>query len=261
MTASQDEVHAADEVEAHNLGPDSAPSPRARVGWVEVDGEIVILDEATGATHLLNPTAALVWKCLDGVSTIDEIAVDIASAYDQDIEAVLAPVLAAVQTFGQHGLLVGVRPFQPQPSAKADAIPVGQAVPDFELEDMSGNVCTLADFAGRLTLMVNWSPRCGYCDKIAPDIAGAQTALRDNGVQLVFLTSGEADANQEVLDRFDLSPTVLLRDSGNVEMFAGMGTPAAYLLDGQGIVLNPLALGAVQVPVLVMSALAPASDA
>ena len=261
MAASEHEVDSndtVDEIEAHELGIGDAPSPRASVGWVEVDGEIVILDEATGATHLLNPTAALVWQCLDGVSTVEEIAVDIADAYGQDIEAVRDPVLAAVQTFGQNGLLVGVRPFIPQAAPTPESLPVGEPVPDFELTDLSGNVRTMADFAGRRTLLVNWSPHCGFCDKIAPEIAGAQSGLQDNGVQLVFITLGEADANREKLTEFGLTPTVLLRDSGTVETFAGMGTPVAYLLDERGLVLEPLAYGANQVPVLVMSALAPA---
>ncbi len=45
---------------------------------VDIADEAVLLHEPTGELHLLNPTGALVWRCLDGRSTVAEIAADIA---------------------------------------------------------------------------------------------------------------------------------------------------------------------------------------
>jgi thiol-disulfide isomerase/thioredoxin len=192
---------------------------------------------------------------------VEDIAVDMAAAYGQDIEVVREPVLDTVRTFGAYGLLEGVRRLEPQAPSGPESIPVGEPAPGFELPDTSGQVHALADFAGSRTLLVNWSPRCGFCDRIAPELAGAQVALSDSGVQLVFVSIGEPEEVLANLDRLGLSPPkVLLAEPGTVEMFAGLGTPAAYLLDEQGRVLQPLAVGADKVPVLVMTALAPGTD-
>jgi hypothetical protein len=53
-----------------------------RLASVELDGEIVIYDEEDNSIHHLNPTASLVWKSCDGTSTVRELAIDFAEAFD-----------------------------------------------------------------------------------------------------------------------------------------------------------------------------------
>jgi hypothetical protein len=86
----------------------AARSERAHT--VEVDGEAVVLDEATGRLHLLNTTGALVWRCFDGESSIGEIVSDISDAINLPRDAVLADVLAITRQLGEEGLLAGVTP-------------------------------------------------------------------------------------------------------------------------------------------------------
>jgi thiol-disulfide isomerase/thioredoxin len=102
-------------------------------------------------------------------------------------------------------------------------------------------------------LLVNWSPFCGFCDRIGPDFADVQSDLRGRGIELVLLALGEAEANRDLLARHGLECTVLLQ-RGNVEAFYGLGTPSAYLIDLGGKVASPLALGADQVPTLAREA-------
>ena len=75
---------------------------------VELDGEAVVLDEARNRLHHLNPTATLVWSCFDGSGTIDEIAVDLATAFDSEHHPVVADVLTLARELGGEGLLEGV---------------------------------------------------------------------------------------------------------------------------------------------------------
>jgi Coenzyme PQQ synthesis protein D (PqqD) len=89
------------------VGPESTPAPGVAVHMVEVDGEAVLLDEATTRLHSLNSTATLVWQCLDGHSTLTEIAADLAEAFGADLEAVRADVVAIVEHFAEEGLLEG----------------------------------------------------------------------------------------------------------------------------------------------------------
>jgi thiol-disulfide isomerase/thioredoxin len=48
---------------------------------------------------------------------------------------------------------------------------VGRAVERFQLPDLSEKMVDLEDFRGKPVLLVNWSPQCGFCDLIAPDLA------------------------------------------------------------------------------------------
>ena len=89
----------------------------------------------------------------------------------------------------------------------------------------------------RQLLLVNWSPGCGFCLKIADELGGLQQQLDDRGVRLAFVTSGDADSNRTIFDGAGLTAPALLRQEG-VDPFAGFGTPAAYLLDTEGKVTS-----------------------
>ena len=57
---------------------DRVLTPSASAIAVDVADEMIVVDEARGILHLLNPTGALVWRCLDGISPLDEICDDLA---------------------------------------------------------------------------------------------------------------------------------------------------------------------------------------
>ena len=64
---------------------------------------------------------------------------------------------------------------------------VGAVFPSFSLPDLSGKTVRLEDFRGQQVLLVHWSSRCGFCEQIAPKLAGLQPALAARKVQLVQL--------------------------------------------------------------------------
>lgn len=85
--------------------PHRAPS----VAYTELDGEVVLYDEDTGHTHLLNPTAGVLWQCFDGEATLDELAADVADAYGIDPAAAAEDVRMVARSLGEIGVLTGVR--------------------------------------------------------------------------------------------------------------------------------------------------------
>ena len=85
--------------------PRRAPS----VAFTELDGEVVLYDEDTGHTHLLNPTAGVLWQCFDGEATLDELAADVAEAYGIDPEVAADDVRSIATSLGELGVLSGVR--------------------------------------------------------------------------------------------------------------------------------------------------------
>ena len=56
--------------------------PRRSVGVIEVeiDSDLVVIAGRMGQTHTLNPTAALIWQCLDGEGSLDDLIADLAEA-------------------------------------------------------------------------------------------------------------------------------------------------------------------------------------
>lgn len=84
------------------------PELRSSIASVELHGEAVLLDEVTGSLHVLNAMATLVHTCFDGAGTIDELVVDLAEAFGEDVDTVREDVVALARDLGRQGLLDGV---------------------------------------------------------------------------------------------------------------------------------------------------------
>jgi peroxiredoxin len=142
--------------------------------------------------------------------------------------------------------------------ARPRGLPVGTPFAPFHLPDLTGQMVTLDDFGGQQQLLVYWSPQCGFCDLIAPDLAVLQADLSKRNVQLVLVSYGDAEANSALAEEHGLAcPILLLQKEQRLEAFTHLGTPSAYLLDAQGQVLRPVAVGADQVLALAREAAAP----
>jgi peroxiredoxin len=145
------------------------------------------------------------------------------------------------------------------PAAAQNGQPAGLAVgdsfPPFQLPDFRGRTLGIDDLAGKRVLLVHWSPSCGFCEQIAPDLAALQDDLRKRKVELVLLSYGDVESNRRLAEEHGLECRILLLDgSAELQPFHGLGTPVAYLLDEEGRVAEPLAVGALDVPALARAA-------
>ncbi|HUG85311.1 MAG TPA: HPr-rel-A system PqqD family peptide chaperone [Euzebya sp.] len=95
------------------VGPAFVGDRSPDVHAVDVDDEAVLLHEPTGQLHLLNPTGALVWHCLDGRATLQAIAEDIADVGGLDGEQVLAQLQALLTDLVDGGLVMAADPAGP----------------------------------------------------------------------------------------------------------------------------------------------------
>lgn len=86
------------------------PIPDSGVIGVEVDGEAVLYHEHALTVHALNPTATVIWNCLDGEVSVGELCDDLAAAFSIQVETLQGDVVEAVREFGRQGLLEGVLP-------------------------------------------------------------------------------------------------------------------------------------------------------
>jgi peroxiredoxin len=134
-------------------------------------------------------------------------------------------------------------------------LPIGTAVSHFRLPDITGKVVGLEEFRGRRVLLIHWSPQCGFCDLIAPDLAALEGDLQRSNIELLLLSYSEAEVNRRMAEEYGLKCPILLHEASNtVEVFQSRGTPAAYLLDEQGCVDASFASGSDEVLSLARSA-------
>ncbi|WP_432476615.1 PqqD family peptide modification chaperone [Nocardioides sp. GXQ0305] len=235
------DLQAADrgEIPASEVGPDSAPQLRSGVGSAFLEGEGVLLDPDSGASHVLDRPAALVTRFLDGESTLGEIAFDIADVLGAERTQVEGDVVALARTLGEQGLLEGVAR---DPHAGhlhlsgPDGVPPGA-----DLAAWAG----WSDLPAAPTLLVSWGTRCGFCTRIVPDLAELSPRLRDVGVHLVLVTTGTRRSLRSQVGDAGLTAVHV---SAVPDFFQGLGTPVAYLVGADRTVTEPLAHGAYQVP-------------
>jgi hypothetical protein len=116
---------------AESITAASVVAIRPEVSSVDVEGEVVLYDDDARVLHRLNPSASVVWACLDGFASLAEIGADVADIYQADPVRVLADVVAAARQFGAAGLLVGVRrdgdPIDDEAGTAGDAAGAGAA--------------------------------------------------------------------------------------------------------------------------------------
>ena len=163
------------------------------------------------------------------------------------------------QLLQQQGrLMLRIEALETAPAAGAAVVAeppagldVGTPVPPFRLPDAVGRLAGPEDFPGKRLLLVHWSPQCGFCELIAPDLATLQPELQKRNTELLFLANGDVETNRGLAERHGLTCRILHLDGSEpLELFAGLGTPVAYLLDEKGRIAEPLAVGAGEVPAL-----------
>jgi peroxiredoxin len=132
--------------------------------------------------------------------------------------------------------------------AHFEGLPSGTVFPGFELPDLSGKARVLADFRGKRLLLIHWNFECGFCEAIANDLAGLETAFEKQNAQIVLLASGDESSNLEHATTHGLKALILLlKDQQVPKPFEQQGTPVAYFLDEQAQVAAPFASGADEV--------------
>jgi hypothetical protein len=235
-----------------DIGLDFVPELEPELEVVTVGDERVVLGES-GRLVALNSTASLIFEFLDGDASLAELVDDFTEALGVDRSVVETDVLTFVRDLGENGFLVGVRlddhvddvPFVLQEIASLE---VGDALDDFVLPQLDGDERSLSEYRGRRMLLVNWSPSCGFCVRIAGELADLAPQLAERDVVLAFIASGDADANRELNEVHGLTAPMWLRSGSDVDAFRGTGTPAAYVLDDDLTLAEPMFVGADQVP-------------
>lgn len=91
--------------ELPGVDPAAVLGPPAGVAWVAIGDEVVVYRVAPPAGFVLNSTAGLLWRCLDGTSPLAEIFDDLADTFGADRAEVERDCVAVVSTWLAHNLV------------------------------------------------------------------------------------------------------------------------------------------------------------
>lgn len=106
--------------------------------------------------------------------------------------------------------------------------------------DLDGELIDLTAAGGRERVLLFWDPTCGFCERMLADLRAWEQEGHDD-IDLIVVSAGDARLNREQR----LASTVVLDDAFEAgRALGGNGTPSALLLDGDGRVASPLAVGA-----------------
>jgi peroxiredoxin/uncharacterized membrane protein len=117
----------------------------------------------------------------------------------------------------------------------------GEAVPALQLPDLNGGTLDLGALRGRRTLLLFWSPSCGYCQQMLDDVKKLERERAPDAPELLIISSGTPEANR---DQGFRSPVLLDRIFGAGSVLGAGGTPSAVIIDEQGVVASEVGVGA-----------------
>jgi peroxiredoxin len=128
---------------------------------------------------------------------------------------------------------------------------LGSDAPAFELSDLAGERKTLAQYRGQPVLLIFFNPACGFCRELAPKLANnaesrKQKAEMDPQLmpQVLIVSTGDLQANRALFAEHNVSCPVLLQKAAAVAAtYQVNGTPSGYLVDAEGRIVSPLAMG------------------
>ncbi len=75
--------------------------------WQEMDGQVLVLMPKQNTVHELNSTASFIWKNIDGVRTIRDLAALLAEEFEVSNDVAIKDIGDFVVEMKSQGLLIG----------------------------------------------------------------------------------------------------------------------------------------------------------
>jgi peroxiredoxin/uncharacterized membrane protein YphA (DoxX/SURF4 family) len=118
---------------------------------------------------------------------------------------------------------------------------IGQEIPAFELNDVTGKTVSPRDLQGKQTLVTYWSQGCGFCTRMLDDLREWDKTKGQDAPNLLIVSSGEAENHKEM----NLNSPIVLDNERKLAQELGMnGTPSAVLINENGKIISEVAVGA-----------------
>ena len=117
---------------------------------------------------------------------------------------------------------------------------LGNEVPDVFVKDLDGKDVRVRDLIQGETVMVFWSPGCGFCADMIDDLKELERA-GSRVRRMLLISDGDPEANSAMGLR---SPIVLDEGFGIGTALGVVGTPGAVIVNGDGETISTVAIGA-----------------
>jgi peroxiredoxin len=135
-------------------------------------------------------------------------------------------------------------------SSEPAGLTVGLPAPAFELPDLNGQRKALSDFLGHRLLLIFFNPGCGFCVRMAPELARLPSDGADGQPIPLVVSVGTAAKNRKFMGEHGIQCPVLLQPprrrgagGGVASLYHCHGTPMGYLIDEQGRIASEIAVG------------------
>ncbi|MGN6033462.1 MAG: redoxin domain-containing protein [Thermomicrobiales bacterium] len=173
-------------------------------------------------------------------------------------------VIASEPSYGVHAVralmadTLGLTlPELPQPVITR--VNVGDPAPVFDRVDLQGELRHVGAPHGRDTVLLFWRPGCAHCEGLVPDLKAWEA--HPDAPYILVISRGPKALNRE----FGIASPIVFDDDRFITRTYGVtGTPAAVVIDANGVIASPVGRGATGVrellePTMTLSTSAPDS--
>lgn len=139
-----------------------------------------------------------------------------------------------------------------------EGLKTGTRAPLFSLPDLHGRPISLEEYRGRRVLLVFSDPNCGPCNALAPELV--RLDAENSALQLLMVSRGDLEENRLKAREHGFAFPLVLQDKWNLSKEYGIfATPVAFLIDEEGVIEKPVAIGADAILALAATPTAPSA--
>ena len=128
----------------------------------------------------------------------------------------------------------------PEPAPAAGEM-VGQAMPDFSLGSITGDIVTAGDFDGQVILINFWATWCAPCRAEMPMLSDLHERLSGRGFQVVGIALDDVQQARNFIEELQIQYPVMVGGADVMAVSVAYGNrtgllPYSVLVDRQGII-------------------------
>ena len=115
---------------------------------------------------------------------------------------------------------------------------VGDAAPEFQLQQVNGQTISLADLRGHPAVIIFWTSWCPICKAEAPEFNRLTRRYRASGIRLLGINVQESKSRTRAgIKDFGIRYPVALDTDANVaRRYQVASTPTVIFLDAEGVI-------------------------
>ena len=127
-------------------------------------------------------------------------------------------------------------------------VKIGEKVPEFEMQSLTGEAITHKSFEGKDSLVVFFSMTCPHCRNMIEELKEWDATKSEDDPNLIVISDGDPEAHKEL----NLKAPIVLDTNYTFAAGIGMfGTPSAILVNGKREIVTETGVGAPNVWALI----------